>query len=207
MIAAPPARIDWQEAATFPRSPSDSAPGNCAEMGLRNPGVQPEGLAGHALSLADGLLHIRIRRERREPGVLDSTADREVIQALADATDAVQAAVDDYAREATLQARTAVHAAVNDYVQRLSPVIGQVEAFRYEASLRTHQNAIDRVETLNSRLSALPFLDTADRKLLRQLNEEQAAAAQAFKAARVALDTALKGAKARDNEPDEKDGA
>ena len=65
-------------------------------MGLRNPGVQPEGLAGHALSLADGLLHIRIRRERREPGVLDSTADREVIQALADATDAVQAAVDDY---------------------------------------------------------------------------------------------------------------
>ena len=86
-------------------------------------------------------------------------------------------------------------------------MIGQVEAFRYEASLRTHQNAIDRVETLNSRLSALPFLDNADRKLLRQLNEEQAAAGQAFKAARVALDTALKGAKARDNEPDEKDGA
>ena len=53
----------------------------------------------------------------------------------------------------------------------------------------------------------MPFLDTADRKLLRQLNEEQAAAGQAFKAARVALDTALKGAKARDNEPDEKDGA
>ena len=96
---------------------------------------------------------------------------------------------------------------VNTYVQRLSPVIGQVEAFRYEASLRTHQNAIDRVETLNSRLSTLPFLDDADRKLLLQLDEEQAAAGKAFKAARVALDTALKRAKARDNEPDEKDGA
>ncbi len=127
--------------------------------------------------------------------------------ALADATDAVQAAVDDYAREATLQARTAVHAAVNDYVQRLSPVIGQVEAFRYEASLRTHQDAIDRLQTLNSALRALPAMDNADRKLLQQLTEEQAAAGKAFKAARVALDTALKRAKARDNEPDEKDGA
>ena len=73
--------------------------------------------------------------------------------------------------------------------------------------MRTHQNAIDRVETLNSRLSTLPFLDDADRQLLRQLDEEQAAAGKAFKAARVALDTALKRAKARDNEPDEKDGA
>ena len=100
-----------------------------------------------------------------------------------------------------------MHAAVNEYVQRLSPVIGQVEAFRYEASLRTHQNAIDRVATLNSRLSALPAMDNADRKLLQQLTEEQAAAGKAFEAARVALDAALKRAKARDNEPDEKGGA
>ncbi len=127
-------------------------------------------------------------------------------KALADATDAVQAAVDDYAREATLQARTAVHAAVNDYVQRLSPVIGQVEAFRYEASLRTHQNAIDRVDTLNSRLGALPSMENADRKLLRQLTEEQAAAGKAFEAARVALAAALEKARAHDNEPDEKGG-
>ena len=130
-----------------------------------------------------------------------------VWKALADATDAVQVAVDDYAREATLQARTAVNAAVNDYVQRLSPVIGQVEAFRYEASLRTHQDAIDRLETLNSTLSALSSMDNADRKLLRQLTEEQAAAGKAFKAARVALDAALQRAKARDNAPDEKGGA
>ncbi len=127
-------------------------------------------------------------------------------KALADATDAVQAAVDDYAREATLQARTAVNAAVNDYVQRLSPVIGQVEAFRYEASLRTHQDAIDRLETLNSTLSALSSMDNADRKLLRQLTEEQAAAAKAFEAARVALDAALQRARAHDK-PDEKGGA
>ncbi len=127
-------------------------------------------------------------------------------KALADATDAVQAAVDDYAREATLQARTAVHAAVNDYVRRLSPVIGQVEAFRYEASLRTHQDAIDRLETLNSSLSAFPSMDNADRKLLRQLTEEQAAAGKAFEAARVALDAALQRARAHDK-PDEKGGA
>ncbi len=128
-------------------------------------------------------------------------------KALADATEAVQAAVDDYAREATLQARTAVHAAVNDYVQRVSPVIGQVEAFRYEASLRTHQNAIDRVETLNARLGALPSLDHADRTLLRQLTEEQAAARKAFEAAQVALRAALDRAKARDTTPDEQGGA
>ena len=130
-----------------------------------------------------------------------------VWKALADATDAVQAAVDDYAREATLQARRAVNVAVYDYVRRLSPVIGQVEAFRFEASLRTHQDAIDRLETLNSTLSALSSMDNADRKLLRQLTEEQAAAGKAFKAARVALDAALQRAKARDNAPDEKGGA
>ena len=129
-----------------------------------------------------------------------------VWKALADATDAVQAAVDDYAREATPQARTAVNAAVNDYVQRLSPVIGQVEAFRYEVSLRTHQDAIDRVETLNSMLRALPSMDNSDRKLLRQLTEEQAAAGKAFEAARVALDAALQRARAHDK-PDEKGGA
>ena len=130
-----------------------------------------------------------------------------VWKALADATDAVQAAVDDYAREATLQARRAVNVAVYDYVRRLSPVIGQVEAFRFEASLRTHQDAIDRLETLNSTLSALSSMDNADRKLLRQLTEEQAAAGKAFKAARIALDAALQRAKARDNAPDEKGGA
>ena len=80
-----------------------------------------------------------------------------------------------------------MNVAVYDYVRRLSPVIGQVEAFRFEASLRTHQDAIDRLETLNSTLSALSSMDNADRKLLRQLTEEQAAAGKAFKAARVAL--------------------
>ena len=119
----------------------------------------------------------------------------------------MQAAIDDYAREATLQARRAVNVAVYDYVQRLSPVIGQVEAFRFEASLRTHQDAIDRVQTLNSALRALPAMDDADRKLLQQLTEEQAAAGKAFEAARVALSAALERTKARDNQPDEKGGA
>ncbi len=46
-----------------------------------------------------------------------------------------------------------------------------------------------------------------DRKLLRQLTEEQAAAGKAFEAARFALDAALERAKARDNEPAETGGA
>ncbi len=100
-----------------------------------------------------------------------------------------------------------MHAAVYSYVQRLSPVIGQVEAFRFEASLRAHQDAIDRLETLNSALSALPAMDNADRKLLQQLTEEQAAAGKAFEVARVALDAALQRARAHDTEPDEAGGA
>ena len=52
---------------------------------------------------------------------------------------------------------------------------------------------------LHSKLLVLPSMDDADRKLVRQLTEDQAAAGKAFEAARVALDAALEKAAAYDN--------
>ena len=107
----------------------------------------------------------------------------ELWKALAESADAVQAAGDDYTREATPQARAAVDAAFREYVKRLSPVIGQVAAFKYEASLRTYQNTIDRVEELNATLSTSPSVDAAGTKLWQQLDKKRAGAGRAFKAA------------------------
>ena len=123
----------------------------------------------------------------------------ELWKALDEATDAVQAAGKDHAREATPQTREASDAAVREYVKRLIPVVGQVEALRYEASAAAYQQAIDRLAALHSKLLVLPSMDDADRKLVRQLTEDQAAAGKAFEAARVALDAALEKAAAYDN--------
>ena len=54
--------------------------------------------------------------------------------ALGEAGDAIQAAVDAHEREATPQTRAAVKAAFEEYVQRLTPVIGTAETFKYEAA-------------------------------------------------------------------------
>ncbi len=45
-------------------------------------------------------------------------------KALAEATDAAQAATHEHAQEATPQARAAAEAAMQEYVNRLAPVIG-----------------------------------------------------------------------------------
>ncbi len=124
--------------------------------------------------------------------------------ALSEATDAVQAAGDAYTRAAIPHARAAMDAAFREYVRRLTPVIGQVEASRYEASLAAYEKVLDRVEALTATLSVLPSIDEADRTLSRQLTKKQAAAAKAFEGASAALDAALDRAFARDNEPDEK---
>ena len=118
----------------------------------------------------------------------------------------MQAAGDEYTRAPTPQARAAMDAAFREYVRRLTPVIGQVEASRYEASLAAYEKVLDRVEALTATLSVLPSMDEADRTLSRQLTKEQAAAAKAFEGASAALDAALDRAFARDNEPDEKGG-
>ncbi len=131
----------------------------------------------------------------------------ELWKALADATDAVQAAGDEYTRASTPQARAAMDAAFREYVRRLTPVIGTAAASRYEASLATYEAVLDRVEALNATLADSPSIDEADRTLSRQLAEEQAEAGEVFERARAALDAALERALARDNEPDEKGGA
>ncbi len=131
----------------------------------------------------------------------------ELWEALAESADAIQAAGDEHRRAPTPQTREAAETALDEYVKRLSPVIGQVAAFRYEASLRAFQDAIDRVETLNATLNTAPSVDDADTKLWQQLDKEKARAGRAFKAAEATLDAALERAKARDNEPDETGGA
>ena len=131
----------------------------------------------------------------------------ELWSALADATDAVQAATDAYERAPTPQTREAMDAAFHEYVQRLIPVIGTAKAFEYQAGLATFEDAIERLEKLNATLSVLPSIDEADRTLQQTLTEEQAAAGKAFEVARVALDAELQRARALDNEPDEKGGA
>ena len=131
----------------------------------------------------------------------------ELWAALREATDAVQAAGDDYTRASTPQARAAMAAAFREYVRRLTPVIGTAAASRYEASLASYEEVLDRVEALNATLSVLPSMDDADRTLSQQLTEEQAAAGEAFEGARAALDAALERALAHDNERDEKGGA
>ena len=123
--------------------------------------------------------------------------------ALADAADAVRTTVDQYRLAPTQQTRNASNVALLEYVKRLFPAIGQVEAFRYEASLLTYHDAIGRVEQLNATLSAWRFLDDGDRTLWQQLVEEQAAAGRAYEAAGVALDAALARARALDTEADE----
>ncbi len=123
----------------------------------------------------------------------------ELWKSLATATDAVAAAGNDHAREATPQTKNASDAAVREYVKRLTPVVGQVEARKYGASSTAYQEAIDRLEALNAKLLVLPSMDDTDRKLVRQLTEEQEAAGKAFEDARVALDAALEKAAAYDN--------
>ena len=100
--------------------------------------------------------------------------------ALGEATDAVQAAYDECAREPTPAARAALAAAEREYAQRLYPVIGQVVAFTYEAGLATYQAAIG--------------------------NDDEAAARDVMEVAQVAVLAALERAMALDNEPDEKGG-
>ncbi len=124
--------------------------------------------------------------------------------ALAEAADAARAATHEYAREATPQGRAAAEAAMQEYVNRLAPVIGRVEAFKYEVSLRTHQDAVDRLDRLNVTIDAG---EAADMKLWLQLSEDVAAAGRALEAAEAAVAAALDSARAHDHEPDEKGGA
>ena len=123
---------------------------------------------------------------------------------LAEAGDAVQDAFEAFKRESTPQTRAASYAACHDYVQRLSPVIGEVAAFRYEASFRAIHGAIDRLAAMNATLAGLPPLDDTDRTLVTPLTDDLATAQRAFDAAGVDVAGALDRVSARG---DEKGGA
>ena len=109
-------------------------------------------------------------------------------KALAEATDAAQVATHEHAQEATPQARAAAEAAMQEYVSRLAPVIGRVTAFTYEVSLRTHQDAVDRLDGLNATIDAG---EAVDMKLWLKVFEEVAAARGAHEAAEAAVAAAV----------------
>ncbi len=123
-----------------------------------------------------------------------------VWKALAEATDAAQAATHEHAQEATPQARADAEAAMQEYVSRLAPVIGRVAAFTYEVSFRTHQDAVDRLDGLNATIDAG---EAVDMKLWLQLFEDVAAARRAHEAAETAIAAAVDTVRAHDNAPDE----
>ena len=127
--------------------------------------------------------------------------------ALTEATNAVQAAVDEYERAPTPQARAVRDAAFREYVRRLRLAIGNAEAGKYEASWATYQTVTERAAQLTARLGMLPSMDATDRQLQQHLTDEQAAAGTAFERASVALEAALQRARAHDTAPDEKGGA
>ena len=77
----------------------------------------------------------------------------ELWRGLAKSAAAVQDAVEAFARDSTPLTRAAADAACRDYVQRLAPVIGEMTAFRYEASIRAFQDAIDRLDAMNATLA------------------------------------------------------
>ena len=131
----------------------------------------------------------------------------ELWAALAEATDAVQAAVEEYGRAPTPRARAARDAVFREYVKRLSPLIGQAEALAFEVSLHAYQALVARVEQLHATLRSGASLDVADRTLMQQLVGERAEAGKTFEAAMAALSAVLERSRARDSEPDEKSGA
>ena len=107
---------------------------------------------------------------------------------LAVASDAAQTATHEHAQEATPQARAAAEAAMQEHVSRLAPVIGRVAAFTYEVSLRTHQDAVDRLDGLNATIDAG---EAVDMKLWLKFFEEVAAARGAHEAAEAAVAAAV----------------
>ena len=73
---------------------------------------------------------------------------------------------------------------MQEYESRLAPVIGRVAAFRYEVSLRTLQDAVDRLDGMNATIDAG---EAADMNLWLKLFEEVAAAERAHEAAEAAV--------------------
>ena len=102
-------------------------------------------------------------------------------------------------------------AAFREYVERLPFMVGQVEASKFEASLRLFQETVDQLEQLHATLTAKfavnDVVDDADVAFFEQLVAKRRAAGKAFAAAQATLHAALERAMAHDNEPDEKGGA
>jgi len=123
-------------------------------------------------------------------------------QALSDAAHAVMTATEDWKEDPTPAKRAVVDGAVARYVDYLAPVIGSEAAFRFEATTRAFNDAVDRFASLIATLQGR-VLDAADVQLLQGVAAEQVAAGRAYVASQSALLAALNKAHLLDEQGDQ----
>jgi hypothetical protein len=119
---------------------------------------------------------------------------------LAEATDAVTAAMSDYLATPTPQTRTRMETASRDYIDRLVPVIGEKAAFEFQDGWDVYIQKIDRRERLLATLSGQPDLSASDVELLDRLKSEIDNALKVFEATAVAMQTRLDNAARADDQ-------
>jgi hypothetical protein len=117
--------------------------------------------------------------------------------ALLDAADDVVAAMLAWTRHATPANRFEVQKATHAYMSRLSPLVGPVIAFQYEAAFQEHLDSIDRQEWFLATLAGRST-DESDAAFARLLQDESETARQAFEAAQATLQTQLADIAERD---------
>ena len=123
-------------------------------------------------------------------------------EALAESSDALQAALVEWTSAATPQTLAVVEDAARRYTRVLARLIGGPAAERHARSLAAYQRATERLTALKSTLHVMPSVDAADTEFLRQVVADQAAAGQAYEAAGTDVVAAVERARA-----DEKDRA
>jgi DNA-binding GntR family transcriptional regulator len=125
----------------------------------------------------------------------------ELWKALTDASDAVDAAFDAYKNAETPANRFKAQKAGREYANCLAPVIGNDSAFRYEAALQNHTDAVDRHTRFMATLAGRPgTIDESEATMLRLLQEESDAAGRVLDEVITAIQRELVEAAERDEQ-------
>jgi hypothetical protein len=125
----------------------------------------------------------------------------ELWKALTDASDAVDAAFDAYKNAETPANRLKAQKAGREYANCLAPVIGKDSAFRYEAALQNHTDAVDRHTRFIATLAGRPgTIDESEATMLRLLQEESHAAGKVLDEVMTAIQRELVEAAERDEQ-------
>ena len=128
-------------------------------------------------------------------------------KALAESSDALQVALVEWMAASAPQTLAALEDAARQYTTGLTHVIGRPAAQRHATSLAAYQRATERLAALRATLGVVPSMDAADTEFLQQVIADQAAAGRAYEAAATDVVAAVEQAMARDNEPNETQGA